>query len=121
MYKFFAIDKPLGLVNFVNCCGILILRLLNFCGRDSKTRYFCYILYFYKIFPFAAVRKEQIPTKIGVKSYNSCVNIACLFNIVVSLLPEGMVQFLLKLSDCKHKNTSLSLSFYLIFLQNCLN
>ena len=47
------------------------------------------------MFCFAAVRKEQIPTKIEVKSYDSCLNMVCLFNVVVALAEE-MVQLLLK-------------------------
>ena len=66
-----------------------------FVGETAKLSLFVIFSIFFRIFCFAAVRKEQISTKIEVKSYDSCLNMVCLFNIVVALA-EDMVQLLLK-------------------------
>ena len=51
------------------------MRAYIFGGETAELIIFVIFSIFFRIFPLAAVRKEQIPTKIEVKSYDSCLNI----------------------------------------------
>ena len=83
-------DKLLELLQYLN------FALINFLWERQQNSVFLLYFKFFQNVSFCSNKKRANTNKNRSKILHSCVNTVRLFNIVV-LLPEGFVQFLLKL------------------------
>ena len=83
-------DKLLELLQYLN------FALINFLWERQQNSVFLLYFKFFQNVSFCSSKKRANTNKNRSKILHSCVNTVRLFNIVV-LLPEGFVQFLLKL------------------------
>ena len=83
-------DKLLELLQYLN------FALINFLWERQQNSVFLLYFKFFQNVSFCSNKKRANTNKNRSKILHSCVNMVRLFNIV-ALLPEGFVQFLLKL------------------------